>query len=402
MATTIQLRRGSASAWAAANPVLRAGEPGIALDTKLLKIGDGVTPWASLVGVVEGLVLTSDARLSDARVPVAHTQAFSTLTGVPSTLAGYGIPAITKSDVGLSLVENTALSTWGGSANLVTLGTLANLTVTNPIVGSVTGAAGSTSGNAATATLAAAATVLQTARLINGVSFDGSGNITIPAAAATLTGTALPAAIVSSSLTSVGTLAALTVTAPIVGSVTGNAATATLAAAATILQTARTINGVSFNGAANIAVPASLLHVSTTSAATPASLVETDLWTYTLPSNTLDVDGKGIRLQAFLTLAANTNSKVVKVYLNGILLHTVTSTISGARVFLDTVLIRTGAAAETGWALATVGAAVVAPSWILETANTAAPLILKITGTNGVATANDIVFRSALVEWRTP
>jgi hypothetical protein len=34
---------------------------------------------------------SSDARLSDARTPTAHNQAFSTITGTPTTLAGYGI-----------------------------------------------------------------------------------------------------------------------------------------------------------------------------------------------------------------------------------------------------------------------------------------------------------------------
>jgi hypothetical protein len=86
---------------------------------------------------LSGLVLTSDARLSDARVPVAHTQAFSTITGLPSSLAGYGIldpivlgtrtvnghalsgdVVVTKGDLGLGSVENTALSTWAGSAAL--------------------------------------------------------------------------------------------------------------------------------------------------------------------------------------------------------------------------------------------------------------------------------------------
>ena len=103
---------------------------------------------------------------------------------------------------------------------------------------------GSISGNAATAT------ALQTARTINGVSFDGTANITVTAAAGTLTGTTLASNVVSSSLTSVGTLTNLTVTNTIVGSVNGNAATATA------LQTARTINGVSFDGTANITVTA--------------------------------------------------------------------------------------------------------------------------------------------------
>jgi len=46
-----------------------------------------------------------------------------------------------------------------------------------------------TTGNAATATLAADATTLATPRAINGVNFDGSGPITVPAAGSTLTDT---------------------------------------------------------------------------------------------------------------------------------------------------------------------------------------------------------------------
>jgi hypothetical protein len=72
-------------------------------------------------------------------------------------------------------------------------------------------------GNAATATKLASSVT------INGVAFDGSGNITVAAAAGTLTGTTLNAGITGSSLTSVGTLTNLTVTNPITGSVTGSA-----------------------------------------------------------------------------------------------------------------------------------------------------------------------------------
>ena len=62
-----------------------------------------------------------------------------------------------------------------------------------------------TSGNAATAT------ALATARAINGVDFDGTAPITVIAAAGTLTGTELKSTVVTSSLTSVGTLGSLTV-----------------------------------------------------------------------------------------------------------------------------------------------------------------------------------------------
>jgi len=75
----------------------------------------------------------------------------------------------------------------------------------------------SSAGNAGTATKLAAS------KNINGVAFDGSADIIVPAAAGTLTGTTLNSTITGSSLTSVGTLANLTVTNPIAGSITGNA-----------------------------------------------------------------------------------------------------------------------------------------------------------------------------------
>lgn len=46
--TKIQLRRDSAANWAAQNPVLDYGEPGIDLTSGRVKIGDGVTAWNSL------------------------------------------------------------------------------------------------------------------------------------------------------------------------------------------------------------------------------------------------------------------------------------------------------------------------------------------------------------------
>ena len=58
---------------------------------------------------------------------------------------------------------------------------------------------------------AATATALATARAINGVNFDGTGAITVTAAADTLTGSTLASGVTGSSLTSVGTLTDLTV-----------------------------------------------------------------------------------------------------------------------------------------------------------------------------------------------
>ncbi|EJL23975.1 hypothetical protein [Novosphingobium sp. AP12] len=43
-----ELRRDTTANWTAANPVLRPGEPSIEVETRLVKYGDGITPWLDL------------------------------------------------------------------------------------------------------------------------------------------------------------------------------------------------------------------------------------------------------------------------------------------------------------------------------------------------------------------
>ena len=106
---------------------------------------------------------------------------------------------------GTHVTYSTTVPAAPGTASAGTASTVARTDHVHPAQTSVSGNAGT-------------ATKLQTARTINGVSFDGSANITITAAA------------------NGGTSAACS----------GNAATATK------LQTARTINGTNFNGTAAI------------------------------------------------------------------------------------------------------------------------------------------------------
>jgi hypothetical protein len=45
---TFKIRRGFSADWAASNPVLASGEPGVETDTHRVKIGDGLHPWNDL------------------------------------------------------------------------------------------------------------------------------------------------------------------------------------------------------------------------------------------------------------------------------------------------------------------------------------------------------------------
>ena len=94
MATRIQNRRGTASEWTSANPVLAAGEWGLETDTLKTKIGDGSTAWTSLAYQGAG----------DVTLTGTQTLTNKTLTApVINTPTG-----ITKTDVGLANVDNTS------------------------------------------------------------------------------------------------------------------------------------------------------------------------------------------------------------------------------------------------------------------------------------------------------
>jgi hypothetical protein len=97
---------------------------------------------------------------------------YSSSTGVISTSA---IPNASLSNSSVT-VGTTAISLGASSTTLAGLTSVTSTAfvgaLTGNVTGNVTGTSGSTTGNAATAT------TLQTARAINGVSFDGSANVT--------------------------------------------------------------------------------------------------------------------------------------------------------------------------------------------------------------------------------
>ena len=84
MASIIQIRRDTASNWTTANPILALGEMGAETDTSKIKIGDGVTAWASVPYLIDAgdyLTATSTNTLTNKTITFAD----NTLTGVAPT-----------------------------------------------------------------------------------------------------------------------------------------------------------------------------------------------------------------------------------------------------------------------------------------------------------------------------
>lgn len=152
--------------------------------------------------------------------------------------------------------SQTATIEIAAGTNIAVTGDNTNKRVTIAVSGKVASAAaadsattaGTCTGNAATATKLATARTIATSGDATGTatSFDGSANIAIPL---TLAASGVTAGTYSSvTVDAKGRVTAGTNPATISASTTGNAATATK------LQTARTINGVAFDGSANITV----------------------------------------------------------------------------------------------------------------------------------------------------
>jgi hypothetical protein len=123
----------------------------------------------------------------------------------------WSVDATSSNSIGKVVARN---SQGGFSAGVITADLVGNVT------GNVTANSGTSVFNTVQATQfvgsqltgnAATATRLATAKTINGVNFDGTNNITVTAAAATLTGTTLNSGVTLSSLNQVGTLNSLSV-----------------------------------------------------------------------------------------------------------------------------------------------------------------------------------------------
>ncbi len=208
---------------------------------------------------------------------ITTTKQFLSQTGTGTVSAAPVWSAVTKSDVGLGNVENTALSTWAGSTAITTLGTISSGTWSASTIATARGGTGQTTytdgqlliGNTVGNTLSKATlTQGQNITVTN-----GNGTITIAAANTNLTWTAgttagptinsstgSGAAIPSASATASGivttdaqTFAGVkTFNSTIAGSINGNANTATaLATVRNINLTGAATGTATFNGTAN-------------------------------------------------------------------------------------------------------------------------------------------------------
>lgn len=85
----ITFRKGTASAWTSANPVLASGEPGYDLTNSILKIGDGVSNWVALSGIGSTSVGGSSSSSVGVRGTISTTGTLNDFSVPGGYSAGY-------------------------------------------------------------------------------------------------------------------------------------------------------------------------------------------------------------------------------------------------------------------------------------------------------------------------
>jgi len=147
MAVRIQFRRGTASEWTTADPILSSGEFGFETDTRQFKIGDGSTVWSGLAypatgtitGVTAGTGLTGGGtggvvtidldtgsvispEIIDAKGDIVVGSAADTPTILAAGTDGYYLSANSATATGLEwkeLITDLSVASQTGSYTLV-------------------------------------------------------------------------------------------------------------------------------------------------------------------------------------------------------------------------------------------------------------------------------------------
>lgn len=145
-------------------------------------------------------------------------------------------------------------------------------------------------------------------------------------------------------------------------------------------------------------VPSGRLTTVTTQVGTDANTNEKDLATYSLPAGSLATDGQAVKITAFGTVAANGNTKTIRIYFGSTVIRARVTTANGVAWYFEGTVVRTSATAQKATADITISGPGPAPEYTTPAETLANAVTIKVTGQNGTGQANEIVLQGLMVE----
>ena len=168
-----------------------------------------------------------------------------------------------------------------------------------------------------------------------------------------------------------------------------------LGRATTDTLTNKTLTNPVVNAGTGLATiqPDGTLTALLTSTGTDAAVTEKDLLSYTMPANTLGKNNQGLEIIAWGSFAANANTKTVRLYFgtNVLMSNDITTAPNNQAWFFHAWVGRRGASSQTAIADGKLGVTQQTAVKGTLAVDTTAAAVIKVTGQNGIATANDIL-----------
>jgi len=151
-----------------------------------------------------------------------------------------------------------------------------------------------------------------------------------------------------------------------------------------------TLNGKAGNSTSNVRI-AGQITAQLSATGTGADTTEDTLQTFTLPANTLDANGRCVRIRAWGTYGATATNKTIRLYFGVAIYNSTALAQNGTSWILEAEVYKTGSNTQTSWATILAGNS--DPGAQVNTPNQtdSSGIVIKVTGQNGTANANDIV-----------
>ncbi len=134
-------------------------------------------------------------------------------------------------------------------------------------------------------------------------------------------------------------------------------------------------------------------------AQTPNTMTETVLQTYTLPANSMNNLGRGVRVRAWGVFAANSNNKTVRLYF-GALAAVSSGTLSSSNTawVINMEVYRTTSGNQIYWGNIIAGNSDIGVQQGVATATDTGTIVINVTGQNGSNSAGDIICNGMTVD----